>query len=488
VLELSSVNRMSPINARQLEILQWIADGCPDAVMKDFTYKTTAVALQGRRLVTVSRKGGIWRATITEAGRYYLQHGTCPPVEHTSSQPPAVSVKTTSAARKANALLPASSASAATPAAQRGITEQAEDLVTRVIQAGGVLHVDADNNQADYEQLIKAAKHAPNLPSGKQLRSRYTGHWLSHQREIYFDEDFAARISARPVPVPERVTVYHPAVSAHRSNADRHEVSKDSLIRASRILQALAAEAARRGYKVNAPVNRNNQYGGMGFSKLTDGHLQIVIEGFSCRLRLRERSAPGGSALPYGRQRDRLPRWRQARQTQFIPTGQLRITIDDGYAHDGRPAEFRDTKRASLEERLPRVLREVEIRAAEHDWRRQQEQRRAEERHQRWEQAIEHARHDFQQAKLTQALRRELEEWRLCKELDNYLAELQAGIPAIRDEHQQAAAAEWLAWAQQYRRRIDPLATPPSMPETPKPSPADLEPFLHGWSPHGPGN
>lgn len=69
------VNRADAINARQLHVLQWIADGCPDGVMKDFTYKTTAVALQGRRLVTVTRKRGSWRAQITEAGEYYLAHG-----------------------------------------------------------------------------------------------------------------------------------------------------------------------------------------------------------------------------------------------------------------------------------------------------------------------------------------------------------------------------------------------------------------------------
>jgi hypothetical protein len=46
--------------------------------MKDFTYKTTAVALQGRRLVIVSRKGGVWTAATTEAGDHYLRHGTYP--------------------------------------------------------------------------------------------------------------------------------------------------------------------------------------------------------------------------------------------------------------------------------------------------------------------------------------------------------------------------------------------------------------------------
>jgi hypothetical protein len=48
------------LNDRQLAVLAWISAGCPNGVMTDNTYKTTAVALQGRRLVTISRRGGRW--------------------------------------------------------------------------------------------------------------------------------------------------------------------------------------------------------------------------------------------------------------------------------------------------------------------------------------------------------------------------------------------------------------------------------------------
>jgi hypothetical protein len=66
-----------PLNPRQVEVLQWIADGCPDRVWPDFTYKHTAVALQGRRLAKVSKRGG-WHAEITDDGRYYLERGIYP--------------------------------------------------------------------------------------------------------------------------------------------------------------------------------------------------------------------------------------------------------------------------------------------------------------------------------------------------------------------------------------------------------------------------
>lgn len=66
-----------PLNPRQVEVLQWIADGCPDCEWPDSTYKHTAVALQGRRLAKVSKRGG-WHAEITDDGSHYLEHGVYP--------------------------------------------------------------------------------------------------------------------------------------------------------------------------------------------------------------------------------------------------------------------------------------------------------------------------------------------------------------------------------------------------------------------------
>lgn len=65
------------VNQRQIEVLRWIADGCPDGVMEDYPYKTTAVALRNRGLVVVSKRGE-WHASLTDIGRHYLEHGTYP--------------------------------------------------------------------------------------------------------------------------------------------------------------------------------------------------------------------------------------------------------------------------------------------------------------------------------------------------------------------------------------------------------------------------
>ena len=78
--------------------------------------------------------------------------------------------------------------------------------------------------------------------------------------EIYLDEDFSVTVAPRPVPVPQQVAAWHPAVAARRADVDRQEVSKDSRARASRILQALASEAAGRSYTVVSAGRRQRQY------------------------------------------------------------------------------------------------------------------------------------------------------------------------------------------------------------------------------------
>src|SRR5690625_1372017 len=68
----------TPLNDRQIEVLRWIGDGCPDGRWADFTFKTTANALASRRLVTVSKRGGVWSAAILPAGSHYLANSQYP--------------------------------------------------------------------------------------------------------------------------------------------------------------------------------------------------------------------------------------------------------------------------------------------------------------------------------------------------------------------------------------------------------------------------
>lgn len=479
------VNRAAPVNARQLEVLQWIADGCPDGVMKGYTYKTTAVALQGRRLVTVTRKRGVWRAQLTAAGSYYLGHGRYPEdlraAGHTAvRESPAVQQHLRVDGQQERSAPPSS------PASRRARIEVlAERLVAQVIKAGGVLEVDTEDEETDYEQLITAARRAPNLPFGKQLRIRAVGPYGSDRSEIYLDEDFSVRIVALPVPVPQRVAAYHPAVAAYRADADRHEVSEASFGRASRILQALAAEAARRGYRVTNADRHQRQYVSDFRRSLTHGQIRITIGGFAYPVRIRELGRKGGAPLPYTAHQT-LPRWQAVRHAEFLPSGMLQLTIDSGYPRNRRPAEFKDTPKATVEDLLPTLLRELEIRAREDSRRQEQQEQQSAQKRLRWERAMEQARHEFREAGRIRELTRQLEAWRLAADLDGYLSAMRKQIRALTSDTERAAAENWLTWVSGYRGRIDPLRQSLRMPPDRKPSNEDLKPFLHGWNPYGP--
>lgn len=135
------MNATRPLNARQREVLEWIGDGCPEGVMKDFTYKTTAVALQSRHLVAVSRKGGGWTAVTTEAGDHYLRHGSYPASMRASRQPITVTTAGVGTASGTSAGVPSPRQDSRLSIAPRqprapSIDEQAEDLVARVIRLG----------------------------------------------------------------------------------------------------------------------------------------------------------------------------------------------------------------------------------------------------------------------------------------------------------------------------------------------------------------
>lgn len=64
------------LSERQLDVLRWVANGCPERAWPNESHKLTARALQSRGLVQVARRRKNWTATITEAGTYYLTTGT----------------------------------------------------------------------------------------------------------------------------------------------------------------------------------------------------------------------------------------------------------------------------------------------------------------------------------------------------------------------------------------------------------------------------
>ena len=67
------------LTERQLEVLRWVGDGCPVRDWPDESHKLTARAMSHRSVLVSSRKQKVWTATITDVGRYFLDHGHPPP-------------------------------------------------------------------------------------------------------------------------------------------------------------------------------------------------------------------------------------------------------------------------------------------------------------------------------------------------------------------------------------------------------------------------
>ncbi|HEX3803252.1 MAG TPA: hypothetical protein VHV75_10460 [Solirubrobacteraceae bacterium] len=60
------------LNDKQVAVLRWIAEGCPEGVMTDDSHRISAAALRTRGLAITSGHGPSWTAEVTPAGHAYL--------------------------------------------------------------------------------------------------------------------------------------------------------------------------------------------------------------------------------------------------------------------------------------------------------------------------------------------------------------------------------------------------------------------------------
>lgn len=470
------------LNARQVEVLTWIAGGCPDGVMTGSTYKTTAVALQGRRLVTVSKRRGIWSASVTDAGRYYLENGRYPdPVTparrravrvHVAATQPASSAKLATLAEGAFAadvrerpVIDTRTVTAGEAVKARdGRPGSAERFINDLQEAGGLLRVSRLNGReqgVDYVKLIGIANRTGKVPVGKRIVST-ARNWPELEIRLVSAIP-GTQVDASPVPVPVRVARYHPVVAQFRDLRARHEVSKQHLTRTLLILQAIAAEAEHRGHTVALPADQTNGWARVAWSGSRDGHFVITVGGYAQAVRMLEIGMPSRAGWrrnhPY-----------QGRGTYDGNTGTGRLSIElPGYgSREGRGYRWSDNSRSRLEDKLPDVLREIEIRAAEDEHRHQQHLAEKEARRRREEEAARQAELARIEKHRADRLLDEVTRWETAHRLRSYLRALRTAIESTGDVETAADARQWLAWAEQYTTSLDPLANRlPGMPERP---------------------
>jgi len=160
-------------------------------------------------------------------------------------------------------------------------------------------------------------------------------------------------------------------------------------------------------------------------------------------------------------------------------TGELNIEALTGSY--GRQSSWGDRSRWKLEDRLPNLLRELELQAVEAEERRLAREREQAERQRRWEAAMENAKRQLIEDHRFEALRNRVRAWEEAEAIRAYCAAVEArhGADAIAADHE---AAQWLELAREHADRAQQL---PRVPADPEITPDRLKPYLGSWSPYG---
>jgi hypothetical protein len=449
-----------PLNARQLSILRRIADGTDTVSNADPRLAATVYALRGRGLVTTPRQAGGWHATITEAGRFYLEHGYHPRHPRHAPRSPAMKHPPQedhhSHRQQSNP--------------ERKLLIAPQVLLSMVQAADGSVTIadPAPDVRAAWRRAIYAAR-ASQLPQAAMLM--YTGRDRGDLR-IWLPASVrsSAEVSASTVPavrsqdaavvkVAGRLPAEpHPVVALVRDKPGLVRVTGDTLPRVLVILQAITDQIRRRGYDLIVTTH-GTRHG-----------LAIDGDGFRCELRITELNQVRKDDPP-------APADSWDRRPQKVPSGRLQI----GLGQYGRT--WTDGKRSKLEDRLGEVLAELDEKMAVYRARLARREREQAERRQQQEQATADARAAFIHINRRDCLLAQHNAWRLADSLRQFCAAMNLAYSGPDPAPWQRAGKRWTTWLMQYADTIDPTRHPKrlaSLTFDPEPSPEDLTPYLDG--------
>ncbi|WP_433625783.1 hypothetical protein [Nocardia sp. CA-120079] len=377
---------------------------------------------------------------------------------------------------------------AAPPAAVLPDESDADRLIARVLAAGERLVLEHDREvEESHKRLVALSLKSPSRPRGKKLEMISTDHWGRGPKAIVFTEHFDDLVEARPVPVPERIAKYHPAVKAFVADKDWQFVSSDHVPRAARILQAIAVEAAARGIDATKPDFAAKGKGNHQSRDLGRCHLALRTPAGVYGLQIKEIAASGAPKVEPRRwnQRKTQPSWIEYRGWEFISTGKLELLVrgpGSGYNGD----HYRDAKTITVEAKLPEVFRAFEIHKLRADWREQEREREKADRRRRWEAAMVVAKERYFEHARWEHFKDCSREWQSVSQYRGFLTAAREAAERY-DGIDRGAILRQLDEAERSVDALDPiLQLSRIVPGLPEPKPEDLKPFLQGWSPHGP--
>jgi hypothetical protein len=473
-----------PLNHRQVEVLRWISEGCPDGRWTDFTYKTTASALQSRRLVEVSKRGGTWSASMSPAGDHYLAHGRYP-LGHWTKRGAAVDLDAASTGGRRSDVrtwspLPPRPPK---PAPPEGLTPTRK-LLKDIADAGGMLERDVRDDDTNYQSLVGMINRHKMAPDGQAL-IMITGKTYHHR--LFRLTTVSDWKTAPPDEVvgAERVGRWHPAVAMLRSSKRLDGIEKSIRDRAFRLLQSLAKEAEARGHSVRLP--KRSVHGYTDDPSKLRGDLIFKVGDVECSVDFAQPSkrvdhTPTAEEL----ERDRKYNW-PPRRYDSVPFPGLSITLDTSSRWSSK-FSWNEKNGPKLQTRLPDVLTTFERWAVVHTERNEAERQAEIEKRQRQAREDVLARGAYIQDALGRRLVAAMEAWELTGRLRQYVEVLRDRIGMMTDTAEQVAALDWLSWCDRYVAEHDPSRQPIVMPTIKSPGYSEVAEFRKrlGFPSHAP--
>lgn len=356
-----------------------------------------------------------------------------------------------------------------------------EQMIADLIAHDGELKIPRPERKS-YEGRIAAAIRFGKVPEGKRLVT--DGFPWSDNFAVRL-EDAPEWLNAQldPIDVPTALRKPHPVVASLQTRDSMLRVDRSLKHRALLIVQALAVEAERRGYSVKATEVHVDRYGYR--SRETKDQFAITIDRLSVGVQLhQEIDRVRHEPTPADLARAERESWFRVPKFDDLPSDRLRIDLSGGYEH--RQSRWKDSTSHRLEEWLPQILQEIELRAAAAEAARLAAIAEAAERRRRWELAMEAAKVDFAEAHRWDVFNQEVDDWLRANHVRAYLQAMGSAIEAIAHPEDSLVARQWLGWASAHAADLDPLVGRLAIPDAPKPKAEDLAPFLRGWSPYGP--
>ncbi|WP_282697216.1 hypothetical protein [Streptomyces sp. CC208A] len=356
-----------------------------------------------------------------------------------------------------------------------------EQLLQELAQAGGrIVKSGSGPDLEKWPSRVAAARRSGRIPETKELY----GGWCRGGYEIKLVDIPAWRLAVlEPVPVPSRLTRPHAVVRAMQNEQQPLGLTKPVQGRALRLVQALITAAEAEGHSSSA-----GQTGSAPPSlrrRRASPHFTITAQGQTVGfLVLQEQDRTEHIATEKELAEAKKNSWIRIPRFDYTPSERLRFALSGGQPH--RASEWADTPGRTLEDQLAEIAQEVTLRGEAAERRRQDEIEAARQKRIRWEAAMEEARIRYAEAYRVRDLEAQEASWRHATRLTEYVNAVRTRVDAMPPGRTRTEAEAWISWAAATVERLDPLSSPPRLPDVPEPRADDLRPFLGHWSPYGP--